>query len=319
MLTQSLAQSLRNLRGLAHKTDIAAVARHLGKAPEGIRLGDDCAAIPDGDGFLLLAIEGFVPDFLKAEPWFAGWCGVMVNASDIAAMGGRPIAVVDALWSAGNAEAEPVLAGLKAAADAYRIPVIGGHTNARASSAQLAVAILGRATKLLTSFDAKPGEVILAAIDLRGAYHDPLPYWDAATRGADAERLRGDLDTLAQIAESGLSKAAKDISMAGLVGTALMLAECSGIGMLIDPLAVPRPEGVALDRWLSSFPSFGFILTATADKVPGVIAAFAGRGIACAAIGQCTPGTKLDLLNADGTTETFWDLADAPLIGCAPI
>ncbi|MCB8875717.1 sll0787 family AIR synthase-like protein [Acidisoma silvae] len=318
MLAQSLAQSLRNLRGLAHKTDIATVARHLGTAPEGIRLGDDCAAIPDGDGYLLLAIEGFVPDFLKAEPWFAGWCGVMVNASDIAAMGGRPIAVVDALWSADSAESEPVLAGLKAAADAYRIPVVGGHTNARASSAQLAVAILGRATNLLTSFDAQPNEVLLAAIDLRGAYHDPMPYWDAATRGASAERLRGDLDLLAQIAEAGLSKAAKDISMAGLVGTALMLAECSRIGMVIDPSAVPRPEGVPLERWLSSFPSFGFLITATPDNAPAVIAAFAERGIACAEIGQCTTGTTLDLLNADGTTETFWDLAEAPLIGCAP-
>lgn len=318
MLAQSLAQSLRNLRGLAHKTDIAAVARHLGTAPEGIRLGDDCAAIPDGDGYLLLAIEGFVPDFLKAEPWFAGWCGVMVNASDIAAMGGRPIAVVDALWSADSGESEPVLAGLKAAADAYRIPVVGGHTNARAGSAQLAVAILGRATHLLTSFDAQPGEVLLAAIDLRGAYHDPMPYWDAATRGATPERLRGDLDLLAQIAESGLSRAAKDISMAGLVGTALMLAECSRIGMVIDPSAVPRPDGVPLDRWLSSFPSFGFLITATPDNAPAVIAAFAERSIACAEIGHCTAGTTLDLLDADGTSETFWDLAEAPLIGCAP-
>ena len=317
MLTQSLAQSLRNLRGLAHKSDIAAVARHLGTAPDGIRLGDDCAAIPDGDGYLLLAIEGFVPEFVKAEPWFAGWCGVMVNASDIAAMGGRPIAVVDALWSSSGAEAEPVLAGMKAAAEAYRIPVVGGHTNARANSAQLAVAILGRATRLLTSFDAQPGEVVLAAIDLRGAYHDPMPYWDAATRGADAARLRGDLDILPQVAESGLSGAAKDISMAGLIGTALMLAECSGIGMVIDPLAVPRPEGIELERWLGSFPSFGFLLTATPKNAMGVIAAFAARGIACADVGRCTAGTRLDLLNADGTAETFWDLAEAPLIGCA--
>ena len=42
---------------------------------------DDCAAIADGEGHLLLAIEGFVDDFVEKMPWFAGWCGVMVNAS----------------------------------------------------------------------------------------------------------------------------------------------------------------------------------------------------------------------------------------------
>ena len=36
------------------------------------RVGDDCAAIPDGDGYLLLAIEGFINDFVAADPWFAG-------------------------------------------------------------------------------------------------------------------------------------------------------------------------------------------------------------------------------------------------------
>jgi uncharacterized protein len=318
MLADPLVLRLRALRGIAHKTDIAPVVRRLGLAPEGIRLGDDCAAIPDGDGYLLLAIEGFVPDFLAAEPWFAGWCGVMVNASDIAAMGGRPIAVVDALWSAGADSAEPVLAGLAEAAAAYGIPVVGGHTNLRAREAQLAVSILGRAESLLTSFDAEAGDVVLAAIDLRGRYHEPMPYWDAATGARHAGELRGNLDLLAEVAEAGLSRAAKDISMAGLIGTALMLAEASRIGMVLDPAKVPRPEGIDLARWLGSFPSFGFLLTAKLDAAAEIIARFAARGIACAAIGQCEGGSKLDLITENGRRETFWNLADAPLTGCAP-
>ncbi len=52
-------------------------------------------------------------EFVAGDPWFAGWCGAMVNISDIAAMGGRPIAVVDAIWADGEADAAPVLAGLK--------------------------------------------------------------------------------------------------------------------------------------------------------------------------------------------------------------
>ena len=97
-------------RGLAHKRDISDVVAALQQALpdaakgaiEAVPIGDDCAAISDGDGFLLFAIEGFVEDFVARLPWFAGYCGVMVNVSDIYAMGGRPIAVVDALWSRGS-------------------------------------------------------------------------------------------------------------------------------------------------------------------------------------------------------------------------
>ena len=93
--------------------------------PAVTRVGDDCAAIPDGDGYLLLAIEGFINAFVAADPWFAGWCGVMVNVSDIAAMGGRPIAVVDAIWSDGETAADPILQGLRAAATTFNVPLVG--------------------------------------------------------------------------------------------------------------------------------------------------------------------------------------------------
>jgi selenophosphate synthetase-related protein len=100
-----LVEQLRGSRGFAHKRDIgAALGTLVSSLPGGstdlaqaVAVGDDCAAIPDGDGWLLFAIEGFVDDFVQAMPWFAGWSGVMVNLSDIAAMGGRGIAVVDAL------------------------------------------------------------------------------------------------------------------------------------------------------------------------------------------------------------------------------
>ena len=312
---ESLAARLRRGRGVAHKADIAPLVRRLGIVPDGVRLGDDCAAIPDGDGWLLFAIEGLLNEFVAADPWFAGWCGVMVNASDIAAMGGRPLAVVDALWSRDEAHALPLLDGLRDASRAYGIPVVGGHSNTRNAGEQLAVAILGRATRLLTSFDARPGEALLAAIDLRGRYREPHPYWDASSATDSRDRLSGDLEILPALAEAGLCRAAKDISMAGLVGTALMLAECSGVGMLIDPEHVPRPAGVDLARWLASFPSFGFLLTVEPDGAAAVTAAFAARGIACATIGRCEAGSRVELLG-DGARQLFWDHAADTLMGC---
>jgi AIR synthase-related protein len=312
-----LAAKLRAGRGLAAKRDIAAVAARLGlSAAAAVPVGDDCAAIADGDGFLLFAIEGFINEFVAGDPWFAGWCGVMVNVSDVAAMGGRPIAVVDAVWSAGEAEAAPVLAGLRAASQAFHVPVVGGHTNTRTDRAQLSVAIIGRARRLLTSFDARPADRLVAAIDLRGRYREPFSNWEAAT-DAPAARLRADLEILPCVAEAGLATAAKDISQGGLVGTALMLAECSGVGARIDVAAVPKPEGVVLERWLQTFPSYGYLLALAGANVPAVLARFGARGIVAADVGSITADRRVVIGDGDAT-ETIWDFAREPLIGCRP-
>ena len=301
----TLTDTLRAGRGLAHKADLQALLPHLNDGQ--VRIGDDCAAIPDGDGFLLFAIEGFVEDFVAADPYFAGYCGVMVNASDVYAMGGRPVAVVDAVWSRGDATASPVVRGLTDAAAVYGIPVVGGHSNLRAGSGQLAVAILGRATKLLTSFDAMPGDALVAAIDLRGAFRPETSYWDAST-GRPGQDLRAALDVLPMLSETGLCRAGKDISMAGLVGTALMLAEASDIGIAIQLEAIPRPPGTEQAAWLTAFPSYGFLLAVGPAHLRDVLAAFDNVGVAAAQVGTCSDTRRLTLIDTDGE-HLFWDLA----------
>jgi hypothetical protein len=310
-----LAAKLRASRGFAAKRDIAAVAERLGLAgASAVPVGDDCAAIPDRDGFLLLAIEGFMNEFVVGDPWFAGWCGIMVNLSDVAAMGGRPIAVVDAVWATGDAEAAPVLDGLRAASAAFGVPIVGGHTNTRTDRGQLSVAVLGRAKKLLTSFDARPGDALVAAIDLRGRYREAFSNWEAAT-DAPAERLRADLDLLPTIAEAGLALAAKDISQGGLIGTAAMLTECSGVGVTIDVTRVPKPPVVPLDRWLQTFPSFGYLVAVAPTKVATVLACFRDRGIAADDIGNITADPRVVIVDGP-VAETIWDFAREPFMGC---
>lgn len=322
-----LVASLRASRGFAHKRDIGDVLGTLGRAfgrgaagddsvARAVAIGDDCAAIPfddaEGRGYLLFAIEGFVDDFVQAMPWFAGYSGVMVNVSDIYAMGGRPIAVVDALWSRGDAAGDDVLAGLAEASQRYGVPIVGGHSNQRSDRGGLAVAILGRARRLLTSFDARPGDRLLMAIDLRGAFVEPQPFWNASTR-APAARLRADLEVLPALAEAGLCDAAKDISMAGAVGTALMLLEASKVGGVIDVDTIPKPPGVPLARWLQAFPSYGFVLSVRPGQVEAVRARFEAREIACADVGEVTPSGPL-WLRRGGDRALLWDVAGASFI-----
>jgi AIR synthase-related protein len=260
-----------------------------------IRVGDDCAAIPDGDRWLLLAAEGMLESFVADDPWFAGYSAVMVNLSDVAAMGGRPVAVVDVLWTPGLERSEEIWLGMSAASQAYGVPIVGGHTTVtKTGSAFLAVAVLGKANSLLTSFDARPGDNLLMAVDLRGSWRAEKPFWNAGV-GAPAERLRGDLELLPVLAESGLCKAAKDISNGGIVGTLAMLLECSGVGAELWLDQLPQPPGVDLERWLIAFPSFGYLLSIPPENTTKVIAHFAARDIACAPIGRVTSSPSLVL------------------------
>jgi AIR synthase-related protein len=316
MTLELITEMLRAAKGLAHKSDIAPILARLGVgAATAIPVGDDCAAIPDGDSFLLMAIEGFMPEFVKADPYFAGYCGVMVNISDVAAMGGRPIAVVDAIWSADDAQTIPILAGLAEASARYGVPVIGGHTNSRAGANLLSVAILGRANNLLTSFDARPDDIIIAAIDLRGRMRDPALYWDASTDALPSV-LRTDLEILPEIADQKLALAAKDISMAGVVGTALMLLEASGLGGWLDIMAIPRPASVPLEYWLLAFPSFGYLLSVKPENAARVIEKFAARGVSAAAIGGAD-SSRIVRLNYGKEESVLWRFQDNALIGCA--
>lgn len=321
MSVASIAERLRASRGFVHKNDISDVVASLSASMPGgcddlaqaVAVGDDCAAIADGDGYLLFAIEGLVSDFVSTMPWFAGYSAVMVNVSDVYAMGGRPVAVVDALWSRGIEGANQVLAGMAAASVAYGVPVIGGHSNTRSEEAQLAVAILGRAKKLLTSFNARPGDCLIMVADLRGGFEDPYPFWNASVR-APATRLRGDLEILPALAEAGLCDAAKDISMAGALGTAMMLLECSGVGATIDLGRIPRPDGVDFFRWLTAFPSYGFILSVREGNVERVIQRFTERSLDCSIIGAVDASERV-VMTLDNESSLLWDFNERPFIG----
>lgn len=320
-LLQTLVHSIRESKGLAHKKDIAIGMGALAGAQPcdpSCLVGDDCAVLKSADGsHLLFAIEGFMNEFVQEDPWFAGYCGVMVNVSDIAAMGGRPTAVVDAVWTADSVQLEKILQGMAAASATYKVPIVGGHTNARNKHAQLAVSIIGSANAVLSSFEARPGDVLMSAIDLRGQYQGPGNNWNASTE-APAERLRADLELLPQVAELGLSVACKDISMAGALGTTLMMLECSGCGAEIWPAAFPRPLGVPVERWMQTFPSFGFVFSVAPNRVEQMQQLFGGRDLLCHEVGKVIEGSRV-WLNHEVERELLWDFSEMPLLGCGQL
>jgi AIR synthase-related protein len=263
----------------------------------GISVGDDTAVLPDANGgFLLFAAEGMMESFMASDPWFAGYCAVMVNLSDVAAMGGRPVALVNVLWAHEAAPgASEIWAGLQAASRVYGVPIVGGHTAHLPfeRTPLLAAAIIGRAKNIISSFTARPGDTLLMAVDLRGSYRgESTPFWNAST-DAPPGRLRDDLEILPALAEAGLVTAGKDISNGGLPGTLAMLLATSRCGATVSLEEVPRPPGVPLAHWLTSFPSFGFLLTGAPAAVDEIARHFQARDIACSAIGRIEAGNTL--------------------------
>lgn len=312
MLSELVEQLQRSL-SLLQKQDIQTAAHALKWNKSEVRLGDDCAAIPDRDGYLLFAAEGMLPKFVEEEPWFAGWSAIMVNVSDVYAMGGTPIAVVDTLWSKSDQEVDLLWEGMKAASAAYNVPIVGGHTNCHSSYTALSVAILGRSKHLITSFDAQPGDLLLIATDFRGEPHPKYPFWNAATK-ADPIQLRANLSILPILAAAGLCKAGKDISNGGVIGTLLMLLEASNCGAVLDLDRVPCPDSLTLDRWLVSFPSYGFLLSVYPDNAKMVQAHFRQQDLVCEVVGTVEAGSKLEM-RSNGVSIEFWDLSEQKLTG----
>jgi len=305
---------------LGLKQDIQLAAKAFGKSARGnwlgepseVRNGDDAAALraPDGS-YVLLAAEGMRADFVAADPWFAGYCAVMVNVSDIAAMGGRPWAVVDVLFLGSGAN-DRVLEGMQAASATFGVPVVGGHTTRVDGPTQLAAAIVGRARRLIESHTAKPGQLLVAAIDLRGTFRN-FSSFNAATT-AVPEQLRAQLGLLAELAEAGRVSAGKDISNAGVCGTLLMLLEASNVGAVLDLGDLPAPAAVDPLRWLTAFPSYGFLLAVDPDQAAPVCDRFRSHDVAAAVVGEITAEPRLWL--AYGQERALYhDLSKAPFTG----
>ena len=312
-----LALELSARGELDQKRDIQLAARAFGRTSRArwlsedaeIQNGDDAAAIrtPDGN-YLLVAAEGMRNDFVAKDPWFAGYCALMVNVSDIAAMGGRPWAVVDVLFL-GDGHNERMLDGLRAASAAIGVPIVGGHTTRVEGPSSLAVAIVGQARQLIESHTARPGQALLAAIDLRGSFRGRSAFNAATT--LPPERLRAQLALLPELSEAGLVRSGKDISNAGVCGTLAMLLESSGRGARLDLARLPAPEHVDPLRWLTAFPSFGFLLTTEAADVERVCARFEELGVACREVGQITESPGLELVYA-GASAPFGSEATSP-------
>ncbi len=252
-------------------------------------VGDDGAPVPGTD--LVAACDAILPAMVERDPEWAGWCGVLVNLNDLAAMGADPVGLLDTLGARDAAHAARVLDGLRRACIAYDVTVLGGHTQLGVP-ASLSVTALGRTADPVPGGGGRPGHRVHLTVDVAGAwrtgYHGRQ--WDS-TSGRRTGELRALLGTVA----AARPAAAKDVSMAGIAGTLGMLAEASGCGAVLDVARVPRPAGVTVGDWLTCFPGFGILTT---DE-PGRAGPYPGPAVG-AECGELVAGQGVWLRWPDG-------------------
>jgi putative methanogenesis marker protein 2 len=307
MELSELVKSLQSFKGVSRKNSIENVTKTLGDVYNItgdvlLDFGDDASAIDIGDNqVVLLAADGIWGDLMNVDPYWAGYCAVLVNVNDIAAMGGKPIAMVNIMAVDNDEIYDEILSGIVDGCRKFNVPMVGGHLHPDAEYNSLDVAIAGIASKdsLITSSGAKVGDKVLVAIDTDGRQYPGIPLnWDT-TYEKDAKLVQDQIKIMQKIAEEHLPSAGKDISNPGTLGTLEMLLEASGVGASVELEKIPRNEDVDWDMWLRAYPGAAFVMTAPEENAQAIIDALSPYSFEVAVIGDVIEEKKLYLSSGD--------------------
>jgi uncharacterized protein len=302
---ESLARMVRAHPGVAAKAAIGLVSEIFQSTDWLAGPGDDGAVVTEQGQSLVVGGEAILPSFVAADPYGAGVAAVTTNLNDLAAMGAWPLALVDTVTGP-RETIRRVLEGMRWAAGLYQVPVVGGHLTVTDGPPGLSAFGLGRADRPLSAQSARAGQTLIVGGSTDGQMRPDFPFFPSYDeRGGE---LAGDVRLLAEGAAAGWVTAAKDVSMAGLIGSLAMLLECNTLGVSVDLDALPVPAGVTVEQWVSCFPCLVFLLCVPPGREEECLQAFGRRGLAAAAVGILDDTGVLRIESA-GRTETVFDLS----------
>jgi putative methanogenesis marker protein 2 len=317
-----LIDSIKNFEGITRKNSIKDIANIL-KDTYNIAgntilsFGDDASAIDIGEEKLvLLAADGMWGKLMEADPHWAGYCSVLVNVNDIAAMGGTPIGMTNVISTQNKEICREIMEGIKEGVKKFGVPMVGGHLHPDTPYDSLDVSITGIVDKdnVITSCDANIGDKVIIAIDIDGELHPKFNLnWDTTTMKSD-ELVQAQIGVMNKIGHEKLVTAGKDISNPGTLGTLGMLLEASDVGATVELEKIPRNESVGWEQWLKLYPGSGFVLTAESSKVDRCIELLEEVNITSAVVGEITDDKKLYITHED-QKEALFDFEKDKIMG----
>ena len=303
MNLDTLVDSIRSYDGITRKNFIKRATQILDdtyniSGRTAIGFGDDASAINIGNNnLLLMAADGMWGRLMEGDPRWAGYCSVLVNVNDIAAMGGVPMGMTNVI-SVNNIEiCNEIMMGIKEGVEKFGVPMVGGHIHPDTPYTALDVSITGivRKDDLITSGGANVGDSIIIGIDLDGQQHPNFPLnWDTTTHKTP-EMVQSQILVMNSIARRHLLTAGKDISNPGILGTLGMLLEASEVGATVELERIPRNSNVNWEDWLKVYPGSGFVLTAEEKNVEEAIEMLENVNITSNVAGRIIEDKKLYL------------------------
>lgn len=218
-----------------------------------ISLGDDCGAIEFEDRLLLLTTDTKVSETHFPEQFTAfdkGWSIAAANLSDIAAMGGIPIAFLVAYGLPSDmlfTELRHIQAGLDACLSKYSTPLVGADTKEHQILTITGTAI-GTVDKreILLRKGSKPGEAVCITGSLGGAALGLRSMKEGLGIRSAEDRLRRPEPRIAEgriLAKSGAVTSCIDISD-GLSSELYELMRQNRYGFEIDVEKIPLHESL---------------------------------------------------------------------------
>ncbi len=310
---EALAAAVRAHPGLRNKAPIAVVSEVFGGTDWLTGPGDDGALV---GGDLVVGGEAMLPGLVAADPYGAGVAAVLANVNDLAAMGAVPLAIVDTVVASAEV-ARLALEGMRDAGRLYDVPVVGGHLTLHDGPPALSAFGLGRLVgggPALSMTRAAAGQSLVVAAVTAGSMRDDFPFFRSFDERGTG--LAADVRLLAQVAADGSCVAAKDVSMAGLLGSLGMLLEANRLGVTVDLDLLPAPAGVDLTRWLTCFPCFAFLLCVPPGREDDCLRPFHARGIEAAVVGGLDRTGRVSVTAGGRRVGTVViDLATDPVTG----
>lgn len=309
----NLVKSIQEFEGVSRKKSIDNVISLLKESYNVsgdvvIDIGDDASAIDIGNNqVMLIAADGIWGQIMNVNPYWAGYCAVLVNVNDIAAMGGKPLAMVNIMSISNDDIYEDLLKGIKDGCLKFGVPMVGGHLHPDGEVDSLGVAIVGIAKKdkIITSFNAEEGDKIIVAIDLDGKPHEMFALnWDT-TYDKDSKLVQDQITAVQYLAENDYIKSGKDISNPGILGTLEMLLETSNKGGIVNLEDIPRNENIEWVDWLRSYPGSGFVFTAKDENCQFIKEYLSEYSIEANVVGEVTDTNSLFLTHGDEKIEVF--------------
>ena len=307
---QKMIETIRNFPGVTRKNAIHEVVDLFPTSsfPQVFAAeGEDAAVIECGNMCVLFAADGIMQTLLESDPYFAGYYAVLVNVNDIAAMGGRPLGMVDVMSAQDGKLGQELLRGIKSGVEKFNVPLVGGHTHPDCTYDSLDISIIGSVKKedVLLSSTAKVGDDIVFVIDLDGRYPETTPLAYDSTSFKTPELEQAQMEAVCTVAEKHLAHACKDMSNPGHIGTLAMMLECSGKGATVDITKIPIPEGVDEYRWAKTYYGCAFVFACDPAHSQEIIEIFAEVECAGAVVGKVDDSKQLKVTDGKDTGILF--------------